>query len=330
VLARDEEGRPVAMWATVRDISERRRAEAALASMATGVVLYDAAGAIARMNEAAQRMLGVDRDALDETDYPERRARLGITRPDGTPRAEETAAHYRALQGEIVQGEEVVFTGVGEEPLHVVASAAPIRDSAGGIAGAIAVFTDITEQRKAAERLRESEAKYRTLYNSMDQGFFLIDVLFDEHDRPVDLHYVEANDAATRMLGEDYTGRRLTAISPDYEEYWFEIFGEVARTGESVRLERYAAPDQRWYSFYVFRIGGPESRRIGNTFLDITDRKRMEEALRAAEAHLARAQQIAHMGSWSWDVEKDRLFWSDETYRILGLGPREIGPRPED
>ncbi|MEN6341849.1 MAG: PAS domain-containing protein [Methanospirillum sp.] len=104
----------------------------------------------------------------------------------------------------------------------------------------------------------------------------------------------------------------------------------MARTGESVRLERYAAPDRRWYDFYVFRIGGPESRRIGNTFLDITERKRTEEALRAVEAHLARAQQLAQMGSWSWDLESDRLFWSDETYRILGLGPGEIEPHLED
>lgn len=49
---------------------------------------------------------------------------------------------------------------------------------------------------------------------------------FDENDRPVDLYYVEANDAAKRMLGQDFAGKRLTEISPSYERYWFDIFGE--------------------------------------------------------------------------------------------------------
>jgi PAS domain-containing protein len=135
------------------------------------------------------------------------------------------------------------------------------------------VFSNITEHKRAQEAPQRSEEKYRTLFNSIDEGFFLIEVLFDADNHPVDLLYVEANCAATQIVGQDYTGKRLTEISPDYERYWFDIFGEVALTGKSVRLERYAAPDKKWYSFYAFRIGGPESRRIGNTFQDITEEK---------------------------------------------------------
>lgn len=136
---------------------------------------------------------------------------------------------------------------------------------------------------RAEAALRESENKYRGLFDSLDQGFFVIDVIFDENDRPVDLHYVEANAAATRILGRDWTGKRLSEIGEGYEEYWFEIFGQVALTGECVREERYAAPEDKWWDFYVFKLGGPESRRIGNTFLDVTERKRAEEALHESE-----------------------------------------------
>ncbi len=135
----------------------------------------------------------------------------------------------------------------------------------------------MTELKRAEEALKDSATKYRTLFNSIDEGFFLIDVIFDENDRPVDMYYVEANDAATRMLGQDYTGKRLREIDPNYEEYWFEIFGKVALTGESMRMEQYAEPDKKWYSFYVFRVGGPESRRIGNIFQNITERKRARD-----------------------------------------------------
>ncbi|MFT3914624.1 MAG: PAS domain S-box protein [Anaeromyxobacteraceae bacterium] len=130
---------------------------------------------------------------------------------------------------------------------------------------------------------RDRETPYQTLFDAIDEGLFLIDVLFDDHDRPIDLLYVGANAAATRMVGRDFTGKRLREIDPGYEEYWYEIFGKVALTGESVRLERYAAPDRRWYGFFVFRLGGPESRRVGALFRDVTERKRAVEALRESE-----------------------------------------------
>ncbi|HEX2964605.1 MAG TPA: PAS domain-containing protein, partial [Syntrophorhabdaceae bacterium] len=157
--------------------------------------------------------------------------------------------------------------------------AVPVPDADGRIEKWFGMVYDIDKRKRTEESLRTSEEKYRTLFNSIDEGFFVIDVLFDEHDKPIDIYYVEANTAATRMLGNNYAGKRLRDISPDYEEYWYQIFGKVALTGQSVRLERYAAPDRKWYSFYVFRIGGPESRRIGNTFQDITERKKADEAL---------------------------------------------------
>ena len=89
-----------------------------------------------------------------------------------------------------------------------------------------------TPKKVDEETLRQSEEKYRSLFNAIDEGFFLIDVISDEKDNPVDLLYVEANAAATRIVGLDYTGKRLTEISPNYEPYWFEIFGNVAKTGE--------------------------------------------------------------------------------------------------
>ncbi len=58
---------------------------------------------------------------------------------------------------------------------------------------------------------------------------------------------------------------------------------------------------------------------------DITERKRAEEKLRESEASLSKAQQIAHLGNWDWDISKNTLSWSDEIYRIFGLKPQEFG-----
>ncbi len=137
---------------------------------------------------------------------------------------------------------------------------------------------DLIEQRQAAATLRESEEKYRSLFSSIDEGYFLCDMIFDENDLPIDILYLDANRAAIEMVGQDFTGRRLRDINPNYEPYWYEIFGRVARTGEGERLERYAAPDDKWYSFYVVKVSDDNSR-IAVVFQDITERKRREANL---------------------------------------------------
>jgi PAS domain S-box-containing protein len=62
---------------------------------------------------------------------------------------------------------------------------------------------------------------------------------------------------------------------------------------------------------------------------DITERKRNEEALRDSEVNLKRAQEIAHIGSWTWDIPSDKVMWSDESFRIYGMVPGEVKPSYE-
>jgi PAS domain S-box-containing protein len=59
------------------------------------------------------------------------------------------------------------------------------------------------------------------------------------------------------------------------------------------------------------------------TYQDVTESRRAEDALRQSEASLGHAQRIAHLGNWDWDIANNAVTWSDETYRILGLAPRE-------
>lgn len=140
---------------------------------------------------------------------------------------------------------------------------------------------------RAEDARRRSEETYRLLFDSIDEGYFIKDVLFDPDGRPSDVFYVDANPAAIRMCGADFRGRRLKEIDPTYEEFWFEIFGRVAVTGTSERLERYATPNGRWWDFHVSKLGGEESRRIAVIFQDVTERRRTEAALRASAARQA-------------------------------------------
>lgn len=137
-------------------------------------------------------------------------------------------------------------------------------------------------QRIGAEaRLRESEARYRTLFEAVDAGFTIAEIKFDENDRPIDYRLVEMNPAFARQTGMgSLVGTWVRDSVPGLEEHWFEIYGGVAATRNAIRFENYAEPMGRWFDVYAFPTGAPEDNLVAILFNDITDRKRSEDRLR--------------------------------------------------
>lgn len=138
-----------------------------------------------------------------------------------------------------------------------------------------------------AGALRASDEKYRMLLHSIDEGFCLIEVLFDDDGRACDYRFSEANPAFEKHTGltlEQSLGRTARELIPGHEEHWYEIYGRIARTGEPQRFEHAADALGYHYDVYAFRIGEPENYRVAVLFKDISERKRAEKAL-AAELH---------------------------------------------
>ncbi len=177
----------------------------------------------------------------------------------------------------------------------------------------------------ANEALRESEKKYRTLFDSMDEGFCTIEVLFDGNNNPIDYRFLEVNPSFEKQTGiQNARGRRMREIAPQHEEHWFEIYGRIALTGEPVRFENQAAQLQRWYDVYAFRVGEPGDRKVAILFNDITERKQAEAKLRQSESNLAEAQRLTHTGSWVWRVAgREAAHLSEEWDRIYGFDPED-------
>ena len=138
------------------------------------------------------------------------------------------------------------------------------------------IFSDVTARRQAESVTRESEEKYRSLFASIDEGYVLLEVIFDEAGDPIDALYLEANPAAERLIGQPMVGRRVRELHPTFEPSWFETYGRVARTGVSERREEHAGPIDAWLDFFAFKIGAPDERRVAVVYQDVTARKRRE------------------------------------------------------
>jgi PAS domain S-box-containing protein len=158
------------------------------------------------------------------------------------------------------------------------------------VENAIERFAMMAERRRAEAALRMSEERYRTLFNSIDAGFAVIEMIFDEHGAAVDARYLQVNPAFARQTGfADAEGRTVRDLVPGIEALWLEAYGAVALTGEPVRLERHAESMQRWFDVYAFRLGAAQARQVAVLFNDITERKQSELALIAAKAEAERA-----------------------------------------
>ncbi len=133
------------------------------------------------------------------------------------------------------------------------------------------IIRDNAERKLAEENLSESEKRYTTLFNSIDEGFCIIEMIFDKNDNPLDYRFLELNPSFEKQTGlVDVKGKTMRHLVPDTEESWFELYGKIALTGEPLRFTNRAEYLNRWYDVYAFQFGKPENRQVAILFNDIT------------------------------------------------------------
>ncbi|MFX1519408.1 MAG: PAS domain S-box protein [Promethearchaeota archaeon] len=205
--------------------------------------------------------------------------------------------------------------------------------SEGKVTQIVTVIRDITERKQAGERikeyaesLKETEARYRGLYESSIDGIISTDLKGN---------IVEVNQVVAYRLGysmeELYTLTFYDVVPSKWHNKVLEIvYGKIFTQGysdefeiEAVRKDGITFP----ISVRMWLIKDKEDNPTGiwGIVRDITERKLAEDALKESERRLKEGQQVANFGNWDWNIETNELFWSDQIYKIFGLQPQEFG-----
>jgi PAS domain S-box-containing protein len=316
----------------LKEMAERRRAEEALReseekvrrqleeieliyqSAPVGLCYFDRDLRYVRINERLAEING-----LPAAEHLGRTTREVL--PEMAPQLEELL--NRALEtGEPLLNVEINGATPAKPgvPRHWIVQYVPQKDAAGQIIGINIVVEEITERKRAEEALRESEAKYRNLFENMTEEVHLWQLVWDDSGNIKTWRLVDANPPTLKTWGrrglEEIVGKTSDEIfGPGATDHYLPVVQKIMTEGVPYYFEDYFPNLDKYFRFTSVPFG----EYFITTGADITSIKKAEQKLRESREDLNRAQAVAHVGSWRLDVRKNELTWSDETYRMFGI-----------
>ncbi len=241
------------------------------------IFTIDLAGIITYISPVIYRLYGYTPDEVIDKHFS------GFVHPDDLPSV--AVAFNRRVEGDYRENVFRIRARDGSER-YVSTKQTPIITD-GEITGFNYIMADITQRTRAEEAVRESEEKYRSLFEHMLNGSAYCRMLYDDQGQPVDFVYLNVNRAFEELTGlKDVEGKKVTAVIPKIRELnpeLFEIYGRVALTGTPESFELDFRPLNCWFHVSAF---SPEKDHFVAVFEDITERKQSDEALRQANKKL--------------------------------------------
>lgn len=181
------------------------------------------------------------------------------------------------------------------------------------------------------KKLIDSKEKYRLQFESMIEGFCIIEMIFDKFGKAVDYRFLETNPAFEAQSGlYNALGKLMRDLAPNHEQYWYDHFGTVSLTGKPVQFESEAKQLNRWFKVHAFRLGDQENKQVGICFNDITKRKRAEIESVNSKALLLEAESTGKIGGWTFNVDTLEQKWTQGIFDILEFETTDEAPKVPD
>ena len=309
-----------------RDVTDTLKAEKALRESesrfrllienAPDGIFVQTQGRFAYLNRAALCIYGA-RSAAELIGKPF----LNFIHPDSRDAVRERARLVTEEKKQIPPQDQVHLRLDGTT-IDVSVSVVPIRYE--GLDGGLVFVRDNAERKEAEKALRESERRYRSLFENMLEGYAYCRMLF-EHDEPKDFVYLDVNGSFETLTGlNNVIGKKVSEVIPGIRESnpeLLRIYGRVALTGKPERFETHVDPLGQWFSVSVY---SPEKEHFVAVFDVITERKRAQAALQ--EAHNRLDQIIEYLPDATFVIDADRkvIAWNRAIEQMTGISKGEM------
>ncbi|GAA3267424.1 hypothetical protein GCM10020258_37650 [Sphingomonas yabuuchiae] len=328
---RDEAGRVAGVLWTLRETTAQVLAERTLRESEARHRLL--------IGSWAQAVWETDPDGVVVTDSPSWRAYTGQTEtewlgygwldaihPDDRAYAERQWREAMTIRGLVDAEFRLRAPDGGWRWTNV--RAGPVLDAEGRIEKWAGINIDIDARKRAETALRDSEAKYRALFRSMDEAYAVVEVLRDDHGRWADFRFVEVNPAFLQHTGMPWpVGQTATELLGTPNPHWTKLYGQVLDTGRSIRVEESEPTLDRLFDLNIFPLD-TGLHHVAVLFTNITERRRIEERVRASEAWLhllvegipQLVWRSAELGQWSWASSQWQAFTGQSLTASIGRG----------
>jgi len=174
-------------------------------------------------------------------------------------------------------------------------------------------------ERRAAKTIKESEEKYRQLFDEMISGFALHEIIQDDHGIPFDYRFISVNPAFERQTGlkaKDVVGKTAREVLPGTEKHWIDNYGKVALEGRTMEFENYSSDLNSYFRVSAF---SPKKGFFAVIFENITKRIISEKELQTSKEKLDLALDNANIGIFTWDIRNSLFEWDDRIGRMFGI-----------
>ncbi|MBN3879104.1 MULTISPECIES: PAS domain S-box protein [unclassified Nostoc] len=304
---------------------EREFLKVLLDNVGAGIVACNADGILTLSNRTLQEWHNLPEQLISAEEWVQC---YDLYLADGkTPMPKEDSPLFRALQGERVHDLEMVMIPKYGSARTLIAGGQAIIDAQGRQLGAICVLNDISDRKALKQELAQKQQLLDAFIASAPVGITLLDS---------QLRFLVINEGLAEINGvsaAEHFGKTPREIVPDLAPQQEQIFQHVLTTGESVldfevsgKTAKFPGVERTWLaSYFPIQSGTSQPIGIGIIFVEITDRKRAESALRESEERWKYALEGNGDGIWDWNAQTNKVFFSRRWKEMLGFADDEIG-----